>query len=232
MHSHPIDHQHAHPAADARPTLTTRLRESTKDLHTRVERHPSQAALLRGGATIDSYAAYLSQLCHAQAALDEACAAAGSSEPRVGRVLRPYHARAAHALDDLTAIQRDRRGASPATTRFAAWIRSMGRDEPIALLGALYVLEGSTNGGVYIASAMRKTMPLPPNAATRFLDPHGPEQRQRWAEFKADADGLDLTPKECDRIVQVACDTFLGLESIFEDLAAEAAPGPASPGRG
>jgi heme oxygenase len=213
---------HAHSAAPSVPSaansLTARLRESTKDLHARVERHPVQAALLRGGATIDGYAAYLSQMFHAQSAVDASSSLAAAREPRLQRVLRPFHIRAPHARADLDALERTTAAPAASTTQFSEWVAHVSQHDPIAFLGIVYVLEGSTNGGTYIAAAMRRHMPLPVDRATAFLDPHGPAQRERWAQFKTHADALDMTGPEADRVVDAAFRTFLALEAIFQEL--------------
>jgi len=228
---HDTKHNHSAPVANAAEkspvevqadaSIMLRLRESTKELHTRVERHPVQAGLLRGTSNLGEYALYLSQMYHAQTALDSACEAMAVSESAIRAVFRPYHVRAQHAHADLLAINHPLADALPASQRFIGWINSLAAQRNVALLGVLYVLEGSTNGGTFIAGAMRKTVPLPVGAGTAFLDPHGAQQRERWTAFKSDADALLLEEPARLAILDAASRTFLALESIFDDMAAQ-----------
>jgi heme oxygenase len=204
-----------------RPPLTTLLRDSTKDLHTRVERHPTQAALLRGGATIEAYARYLSQWMHAQRALEEHCRdCAAKGDGIIAAVWREYHARASHAEADLIALAHSPTPPQPATQSLRRAIAQAASESPATLLGIFYVFEGSTNGGPFIATALRRVMPLPPSAATSFLAPHGEAQHARWAQCKGDIDALALSDAERARALAGAVLAFESLERVFAELAA------------
>lgn len=213
---------HQPPASAATPApLTTLLRESTKDLHVRVERHPTQAALLRGGASVEAYARYLSQWMHAQRTLDACCrACAAKGERIIAPVWREHHARAAKALADLVALGLAPSPALPATTTLCDAISRAASASPATLLGIFYVFEGSTNGGPFIASALRRVLPLPPHAATTFLAPHGEAQHVRWAQCKSDIDALPLSDAERASALAGAVLAFESLERVFEELGA------------
>jgi heme oxygenase len=80
------------------------------------------------------------------------------------------------------------------------------------------VLEGSTNGGRFIAPAVRRSMPLPPGAGTRYLDPHGDLTRERWASTKVALDAVPLTPAQHDKIVDAAQRTFDAITLLMDEL--------------
>jgi heme oxygenase len=104
-----------------------------------------------------------------------------------------------------------------ATTRFTTTIDRWGAESPMALLGALYVFEGSTNGGRFIAKAVSRGFRLTDRSGTLFLDPYGEDQRSRWSEFKADLD-RSIGPEAIDQVVVAAQDTFGAVAEIGESV--------------
>ena len=69
----------------------------------------------------------------------------------------------------------------------------LASEQPMALLGILYVLEGSTNGSKFIARKVRPAYELPATGeGSAYLDPYGDVQPARWQEFKAAMDALNL----------------------------------------
>ena len=162
------------------------------------------------------YGAYLSQLLHVHEALDHAAHSLAGRSVSFARVWRSWHARAAHARADLATLGMQPQPPSASTARFVEHIDLLAARGSVALLGVLYVLEGSTNGGVFIARALRRA--LPAGMGTTYLDPHGELQGRRWAEFKQCTDALTLSAGEQDLIVQEARATFIAIEGIFEEL--------------
>lgn len=204
------------PASLTTPLLSQRLKTETSDLHTRVERHPSQAAMVTARVGTAGYGAYLSQLLHVHEALDHAAPLLAATNASFARVWRAWHARAANARADLGTLGMPQDGPSAPTQQFAAHIAQLGASGSLALLGVLYVLEGSANGGVFIAKALSRC--LPAEAGTTYLNPHGEQQRERWAEFKRCTDELNLSAGDQDLIVQEARATFIAIERIFDAL--------------
>ncbi|MGQ0628807.1 MAG: biliverdin-producing heme oxygenase [Phycisphaerales bacterium] len=210
------------PGAAARPPISERLKTSTRDLHTAAETHPIQADLVAGRATPGAYAAYLSQMHHLHEALDAALLRLREIEPRTRALFREHHLRARHASADVAALGHTLAGPTPATVEMATRLANLTTDQAPTLLGALYVLEGSTNGGLFIAAAIRKTLNIAAGAADTYLNPHGDQQRPRWAEFKTTLDGLTLNPAEDEALIEGAGWTFRGITRIFDDLSAAA----------
>jgi heme oxygenase len=212
-------------------TLSSQLKHATSELHTRVERHPAQAGMMRGGTTLGAYGAYLSQMLRVQVALDAACARAAGLSEGFASVWKDYHPRAHRARADLASLALREEPPLPATIRMAAWIEGLlgasgaeGAESTgvASLLGVLYVLEGSTNGGPYIAAALRKSLGLSAASGTDYLSPHGTHQRERWGAFKRNLDALRLAPTDRDAAIEAARRTFLSIEAIFDDLAKRA----------
>lgn len=204
--------------------LSERLKEETRADHSRAEKHPLMAAMVTGRIDRAGYVRYLGQLLNVHLALEtQLCRLA--AEHRVFRlIVREHHMRTPDLLADMEALGQclHQHPPLPATGLFRGRIAELAGEAPVALLGTLYVLEGSTNGGRYIAPAVRKTLGLPGHgkfgSGTEYLDPHGDRQRDRWGFFRASLDALALAPAERDLIVAVAADAFRGVHDIFEDL--------------
>ncbi|MFG0241451.1 MAG: biliverdin-producing heme oxygenase [Phycisphaerales bacterium JB054] len=183
-------------AAVGRPMLAE-LRERTGELHTQAERHPVQAALVRGQSGVGGYVSYLSQMWHIHAALEnELGRRLGSA------VLGPVATsqfRAEAIVEDLATF--DGAQVEPPVepvTRFVSAVQDL---QDAALLGMHYVLEGSTNGGRFIAMAIRKGLGLEGERGTRYLDPYGEAQKATWGAFCAAMSELSLDAAERERVI-------------------------------
>jgi heme oxygenase len=195
------------------------LKDQTSDLHTRAERHEIQRALVTGRIGRDGYRAYLGQMLHIHAALERALRAAAAAGGPLASLVRDYHFREEQIRADLAFLGEGEVEALPATAAFASWIGDKAC--PASLIGVLYVLEGSTNGGRYIARALRKSLALE-SGGTAFLDPHGEAQAERWTRFKTDLDSLGLSEQERAAALAAAQRTFEAIIAVNDDLGAAA----------
>ena len=213
----------------ATPTVMTLLKESTRDQHTRAERHEMQSALVRGQLPIESYSRYLAQLRHVHETLESSLVAAAHSDPRVGTVVRESQFRL-DAIDadlDHFGMSETDGEATIATSSLCRRIDDVSMDDPIALLGFHYVLEGSTNGGRFIARAICGAYDCEPGGAgTRYLDPYGDRQTDEWVRFREDMESLELTGEETERIIESASEMFDGITAIMDSLSGTNAPEP------
>lgn len=217
---------HGHPAAVAGSGLSARLRAETAEAHARAERHALQGRMVRGTTTRGEYAGWLVQLLGVWRALDAALADVAQREPRVGAMVRPWHAHGERVMADLaylrgTGVQPEAPGPTRAAARLAEWIEEAGRTGDVRVIGAWYVLEGSANGGQYIALALGPALGLPGPEGLRSLDPHGPEQRARWQAWREALDGQAFTEQEEERIIGAARWTFEAIEGVMNEMAAE-----------
>jgi heme oxygenase len=201
-------------------SLSQALRAETRDWHAIAEEHPFETRLLSGKATRDDYARYLGQLFHVHSALEASLRTLAASHPVFGGVVCEYHYREGALRADLRTLGQTPDSHPPlaATRLLRQRIEALTGETPLALLGILYVLEGSTNGGRFIARAIRRAMPLPMDAGTAYLDPHGASQRERWERFRMTLDTLDLRSEDRDAIIGAACDAFRGVHDILQDL--------------
>jgi len=201
------------------PSLAMRLRMETRDAHTRAERHPMQGRLVRGLSSRSEYGAYVGQLIHVHRELDKALKERGASWPSLGAMIQPYHAHEQAArLDYADLVPGDATPEPWPTTRaFLAIIDRARKSESLDLVGIWYVLEGSTNGGRFIAKAFRGALGFGDERGLRLMDPHADAVRERWEAWRAGCDALNLTPAQQDAVVAAASATFDAVYDLNEE---------------
>ena len=201
-------------------SIMTRLKSATADLHQAAESSPLQRRLVKGELAPDLYAAFLGQMYLVHAALERALQVATATHPGFTAVVRDYHRREPQLRDDLAflGVALDTIAPVAATTAMLADVERIAAERPVALLGMLYVLEGSTNGSKFIAMAIRKAYRLEPGPGVAYLDPHGELQKDRWQAFKVDMDSVDFTEAESEAIIEAAKGMFRSLTEISDEL--------------
>ncbi|MEO0482890.1 MAG: biliverdin-producing heme oxygenase [Planctomycetota bacterium] len=199
-------------------TVMERLKESTQDAHTAAERHPLQAQLVRGQLPQDTYADYLGQLLVAHRALESALRDSASKLPAVETMAKPSRDREPDLIADLKALGRDPDTVAPgaAAASFAEWCRETAETNPVALIGPLYVLEGSTNGGRFIVRAVRKAYSV--DGGDRYLDPYGDDQPTHWAAFKTDMASIPFEERDVEALIASADRMFNTIAAIGSEL--------------
>ncbi|WP_419805385.1 biliverdin-producing heme oxygenase [Terriglobus sp.] len=104
-------------------------------------------------------------------------------------------------------------------------VEANGRDEgderTSRFLGAMYVLEGSTLGGQYIAHHVEAALQLQPGEGDRFFRGYGKETMPKWREFQQ---ALVAIPDEQSDIVIAAAKGMFGI--FCEWMAGGAASAP------
>ena len=157
--------------ADARaPTsLAARLRSETRADHLRVERR-----LLTGGWLDDPvrYRMLVGRLYQLHVHLEQAVERFRDAFTGLDLDSR---ARSRLLLADLASLgsEMGERG-DEASLEFAS---------PASVLGALYVVEGSTLGGQVIAELLRRRLGVDASNGAAGFDPYGAETVARWAQF-------------------------------------------------
>lgn len=195
------------------------LRDRTMEKHKLAERHPLQHALAIGKLPRGQYAALTAQLMivHRElfAALNRSRAV-----PAIAAVLRDDHDHEPRCRRDVEHFGVDPSAAatSVATARIVDDIKIAEASSALDLLGALYVLEGATNGGKFMAKMVRRAYQLESLAGTESLDPYGQAQPERWEEFKRSMRGVAFGEGEIERLVAMACRTFDAVAEIGDDV--------------
>ncbi len=200
--------------------LSRRLYEETRDLHDRVERHPFQTALLRGQLPRERYVSFLEAMRAVQRALELHMMNQRSTGGPLAGVVRDDHFHSARLRGDLDCLVGEGSGQPhhrPPSQAFIARIEQASK-QPAQLLGFLYVLEGSKNGGKFIAAAVRRAYKLTDAGGASFLDPYGENQSECWRRFKEDLDALALSAAEQDAAVRGAREAFSAMIELNQTL--------------
>lgn len=96
---------------------------------------------------------------------------------------------------------------------FEAW----ATQDQCRLLGALYVLEGSTLGGMVIRKRIAAALSLDEDEI-QYYTGYGRDTAARWAEFKSRMNALQLTQTERADVIDGANQTFELFAAMFRHL--------------
>ncbi|MFG0325961.1 MAG: biliverdin-producing heme oxygenase [Phycisphaerales bacterium JB037] len=217
VHTRPID---------LRP-LGDRLREDTRDLHTRAEKGPLQAALVKGQLPREQYADMLEQMLLVHRSLEDAIERVRPGVAALDRIVTREQYQVPYLEADLAFYGRSGEGIAPvpATSAVIERIERVASERPIGLLGLHYVLEGSNNGNRFIAKAVRHAYALEGDEGLRYLLPYGERQPEVWAGFKTELAACEFSNAEMDAIVSCAKDMFGAIIGIHDQLHERAAAG-------
>lgn len=209
-------------------SLADELKRRTAAAHHAAEHHALQQSVVRGAISPGGYAPYASRLWHLHRALESSVDRACRAEGRLGKVMVERYRRAARFPEDLAAlgleVQPIEAVHSIALCSMTEWFETHARAKPIALLGVLYVLEGSTNGGMVIARVLRRAWNLQGEDSLRSIDPHGAHTREHWQAFRSSLDSLSLTFDERELVVSASEWTFELITEFMNESLAEAPP--------
>jgi heme oxygenase len=96
----------------------------------------------------------------------------------------------------------------PLPTRLAGPSDLPALDTPAQILGVLYVIEGSTLGGMVISRHFKKILDLDATNGAAFYVGYGPETVPFWKGFLAILESEVTAPADQDACVKAAADTF------------------------
>lgn len=201
------------------------LRESTAEHHRRAEQHPFQQQMVRGTLPRALYVRWIGQMLQIHAALETHLDRLVKRHPQFTSVFNDERRKVSALRGDLAffgAAAADH-APLPATREFLDEMDRMALHQPLALLGILYVLEGSTNGSKFIARRVRPAYELPATGeGSAYLDPYGDLQPVRWQEWKAAMDALGLAAADVESLTLAAQQTFDAVRQLGAELLATA----------
>jgi heme oxygenase len=201
-------------------TIMDRLKEETREQHAAAEGMELERALAKGTLPKDVYVRYLEQRLVLHVAFEKHLREAADSHPAFARVITEYQYQEPYLLEDMAFFGRDVNGivATPSTVRLIGQIDETARTCPVALLGYQYVFEGSNNGAKFLAKVLRGVYRLEGTNGTKYLDPYGDEQRQRWQDWRAAMNDCAFSDEEQEAILEAARHCFTGIMNVDGDL--------------
>ncbi|MFQ6397219.1 biliverdin-producing heme oxygenase [Nocardia sp. KC 131] len=166
-------------------TIMQRLRTETRTWHEALEATAFSSALLNRTLPLERYVAQLAAYRIVLETLETQLAE--SADPTIVAVWRGELAKTHLVELDLEFFDTVPNTAIPVETLdvaqgFASSIRHHGSVDPASLLGFLYVMEGSTLGGLELAPHVRATFEL---EGSRGMAYYSSGDRARWAQFGA-----------------------------------------------
>lgn len=197
-----------------------RLKAETSGAHELTESIPFSAAMVQGRLPLESYVGQLAAYSLVHEALDDALAA--STHPAVKAVWRDDLAKAPLLAADLRhfASQRDSvpAEAMQVARAFAGWISGLAIASPVALLGVLYVLEGSTLGATILRQHIARAYGLTGTDGLAYYSPYGNKVMPHWKEFKERMNGAVTDANEQQQVLAAADGTFQRVGDILRAL--------------
>lgn len=201
--------------------LCERLSRAIRELHTRIESLPVAQAMAAGTIEPRVYLSLLEQLERLHVILEERL---GQATELAGLYEPGTMARASDLQADLEAL-----GAIPGegemlavTQRFFGHLAEEWADAPAALLGCLYVLEGSRMGSLFLAGRLAAALGVEARLG-QGLDYHlrGAAGRVAgWRQFKAALDGSSLANEQGEMVERAAVETMQLLHDLYEAVGA------------
>ncbi len=178
---------------------------------------------MSGKAGLPAYIRSLGQMATVHGVLEPALRALAAYHPWFKPLVKDYHFRLPFLFEDMAGLGATASDFRPtASANELAELVAMGlAKDPAAVLGVFYVLEGSTNGGTIIAKNIKTALGFADEQGTRFINPHGPQVRSRWTEWKTTLDALQIPAESQKAVLFAAGETFRLMHNIMNDLAAE-----------
>lgn len=152
-----------------------RLREATTDQHQSVER---QLNLLRPDLTLRDYSRVLSGFCSVLRAW----------EPQVQHHLSPVLPRLTAGREKLPLVEDDLRFLGVSASPEPADLSGLHSVE--ALVGGMYVLEGSTLGGQILLRHLAPTLGVAPGRGASYFSGYGSSTGAMWKAFCYEAESF------------------------------------------
>ena len=205
---------------DVQNSIMLRLKSETSDLHSHAESRTLQRAIASGEVDQTTFSEYLGQLYHVHSSLESALENSRDKNAAIATLATADRMRVPDLDRDLAfhGVELDQIAAGDAARQFAAKVEEIKALDPVALLGALYVLEGSTNGGRFLARALRESWNLD-GEGLAYFDPYGNEQPQKWAAFRCDMDEASFEADQEEAIIEMAKATFLAIAEVSDEVA-------------
>lgn len=200
-------------------SLMARIRAATAPAHEALDTSPYFQALTEGRLPLESYVGQLRALSVIHSTLEESLTR--GADPRIASVWRDDMRKLPLLHLDLRFFEprlvADLKEAVVAAVSIDTEIRLRALEQPLSLLGFLYVLEGSTLGAQVLRPLFARNFQLE-DKGLAYITNYGPQVRPRFTGFAARMDALKLTAPESSQIVAAAVNCFERIEEVFSAL--------------
>lgn len=186
--------------------LSDKLKKQTKEAHLTLEK--KLVAQIKAIQSVSDYARVLRYFYIFFGGLEVLV-----SKVSTVTFLPDYHLRrkSVALANDLNALQ-------SLLPRVAGQSALPGVKNKLEAAGAIYVMEGSTLGGVHIAEMIRKRLAANNVNAFSFFDGYGDRTTAMWQSFQKAINDLANSEEEERRIINAANDTFMQFDNLLNGL--------------
>jgi heme oxygenase len=200
--------------------IMTRLKKETKSTHERLEVLPYFTALAEHRLPLERYVVQLQALAIVHGVMESEIMAC-----RDGRVAAVWEA----DLRKLPLLEKDLEFFKPrivsdfpfaldAAMKMTAQIRLRGIENPVTLLGYLYVFEGSTLGNHMHQPDISKTFHLVDLDGCQYYSSYQDQLRPHWKKFSEKMNQALDDPMLHDAIMESAYEAYDGLDALYKAL--------------
>jgi len=200
---------------DVRASVRSLLRNATAAGHERMHEHPGFHAAASGVISAADYRRLLARLVSFHRPFEGLIR--GARERHGVDLDLDVRARSPSLVLDLATLGLSR----PAIDGLPNWSPSLDLASEGALLGSLYVLEGSTLGGLQIAQALKVRFGGSDGDGRRFFLGRGESHKVLWGGFLSRLEKLAGDDRLCDAAIAASVATFGAFEQWMEGWAAE-----------
>jgi heme oxygenase len=203
-----------------RLTLMEELKAATFLAHARLQTAPFFQALAACQLPLESYVGQLRALSVMHGALEQALESC--PDERVASVWNRDMRRLPRLQQDLRFFEpravADLKEATEAALTAAERLRLMSLEQPLTMLGSLYVLEEFTRGAVELRPLYARAFLLTGEEGLSYLHSEVPAVHARWAQYQQRMNALGLSGEEREPMIQAANESFAQLEAVVQAL--------------
>lgn len=196
------------------------LRAETAASHSKLESLPYFDELIAHRLPLECYVNQLRALSIIHSILEDRIAA--SVNEQVVGVWEDGLRKLPLLMDDLhffePRISSDNTPSIEAAISMTEKIRLRSIEQPLSLLGYLYVIEGSTLGNHMHQPDIAKSYHLDGSDGSRYYSSYKDKVKTRWQQFAGKMNKILDTPALQNPVVEAAHETFAGLDVLYNDL--------------
>jgi heme oxygenase len=193
------------------------LRAATFAAHAQLQCAPYFQALAACRLPLESYVGQLRALAIVHGVLEQALATC--ADARVASVWNSDMRKLPLLQQDLRYFEprtvADLKEAVEAALKAADHLLLRSLERPLALLGWVYALEGSTLGAIVLRPLIARAFLLTGEEGLAYVHSYGPAVHARWAQYQQRMNELRLSSEEREDVVRAAGECFEHLESVF-----------------
>jgi len=194
--------------------FASEIREAVQELHQQIDSTYLAFRMMHGIISKSEYSWVLTQLYYLHQFLEPTWQA-DSTLSKFFDLKK--HSRLQSIRADLNLlVNGDMPAVAGTTQNLHQQISIMYQENPIALIGVLYVLEGSRLGSVYLTEPLMNALSLQDTTGASFFLCTPEPWYKDWYRFKESINQLDDLPRQFESIKAAAVNTFEGMIEIYQ----------------